>query len=386
MKVHINAGFAAALLVVGISQVLFSCGRREPAGDRFEIQKLYGQETAVQLRIQVSNGKIRTSDQLLLVVETRAAEDWSVSFPEDQARFGEFEVAERLPEKTRMAGDGRLITSRAYVLKPFLPGVYEIPPLEVSFDERGGAQRFSVISDEIPVQVVSVLPPQLGAQDMEDVAGPVIMQRGEGVWFTLAGAILAAGAGAIALLRKKRPLPAGSDAETEPWKAALENIDALLSRRLVETGRYQDFYTGISDVARWYIEHRFKVRAPEQTTEEFLNRVHDHGILAGYTGLLENFLVHCDMVKFARHRPNPGEVAHAVISCRQFIIGTSPPSAAVRTIRPGALRGASPWKPGSVPVLREVNTGGGDEHGRGSRHSSAEILPFKPHSPDGGET
>ena len=84
------------------------------------------------------------------------------------------------------------------------------------------------------------------------------------------------------------------------------------------------FHLRISDILRRYIENRFGVRAPEQTTEEFLTaasgiRLHEKAILGNNRPLLADFLTHCDLVKFARHEPTRDECEKTVSLCREFI-------------------------------------------------------------------
>ena len=60
----------------------------------------------------------------------------------------------------------------------------------------------------------------------------------------------------------------------------------------------------ISGIIRHYLENRFALKAPEMTTEEFLFYVRDYGsLISEHKALLKEFLVACDMVKFAKHTP-----------------------------------------------------------------------------------
>ena len=83
------------------------------------------------------------------------------------------------------------------------------------------------------------------------------------------------------------------------------------------------FYQRISGILRHYIENRFGLHAPEQTTEEFLT-----GLEAGYdfSGehklLLKTFLNHCDLVKFAEFQPNTEDIQKTFDSCKAFIRAT----------------------------------------------------------------
>jgi hypothetical protein len=86
--------------------------------------------------------------------------------------------------------------------------------------------------------------------------------------------------------------------------AALEHVQ---HQDLMGQERIEEFYVRVSAILRRYVELRFGLRAPEQTTEEFLvSALATGGLIAAHRDLLETFLQHCDLVKFARHRPTPG--------------------------------------------------------------------------------
>jgi hypothetical protein len=103
--------------------------------------------------------------------------------------------------------------------------------------------------------------------------------------------------------------------------AALQQLqrEDLIARQGIET-----FYVRLSGILRQYVERRFGLHAPEQTTEEFLEAVlRRGGLLATHRSLLRTFLEHCDLVKFARHQPAPDVMHRALTSVIRFIEQTA---------------------------------------------------------------
>ena len=85
------------------------------------------------------------------------------------------------------------------------------------------------------------------------------------------------------------------------------------------------FYLRLSDIVRHYIEDRFGLRAPEQTTDEFLAALADAPQIRGdHQQLLRRFLRQADMVKFAKFMPGADETGGAVEAARRFIEQTIP--------------------------------------------------------------
>jgi len=109
-----------------------------------------------------------------------------------------------------------------------------------------------------------------------------------------------------------------------PEEIALRELEQLLAENLLGRGKIKLFHLRISDILRHYIENRFGFKAPERTTEEFLTelsmaRSHKNSLLGSHKTLLADFLIHCDLVKFAKHEPTIAESEKTVSICREFI-------------------------------------------------------------------
>ena len=90
--------------------------------------------------------------------------------------------------------------------------------------------------------------------------------------------------------------------------------------KLVEEGRIREFYDKLSDCLRHYIEYRFKLRAPERTTEEFLLEVQGADVLiVERQEDLKKFLEHCDLVKFAKYQPDAEQINGALEMVKDFV-------------------------------------------------------------------
>jgi hypothetical protein len=98
--------------------------------------------------------------------------------------------------------------------------------------------------------------------------------------------------------------------------AALERMRLDLPRTADEVAV---FMVRVCDVLRDYIEARFLVHAPAQTTEEFLIEAVREPALAERRETLERFLTLCDLVKYARLRPAPSEAAGLLDTAAEFV-------------------------------------------------------------------
>jgi hypothetical protein len=98
---------------------------------------------------------------------------------------------------------------------------------------------------------------------------------------------------------------------------------AALERMRLDLPRTSDevavFMVRACDVLRDYIEARFLVHAPAQTTEEFLIEAVREPALAERRETLDHFLTLCDLVKYARLRPAPSEAEGLLDTAAEFV-------------------------------------------------------------------
>ena len=88
-----------------------------------------------------------------------------------------------------------------------------------------------------------------------------------------------------------------------------ERARKLLAEALTQIHDPDRFCVLVSDAVRRYLEERFELRAPEQTTEEFLEELkHNERLSLPHKELLVGFLNECDLVKFARSSPEAYEL------------------------------------------------------------------------------
>jgi hypothetical protein len=148
------------------------------------------------------------------------------------------------------------------------------------------------------------------------------------VWWSLAILLgLALGYWAWRYWRKKqseRP----AEPIVPPHIRARQRLDVALS--LINQPR--EFCIAVSDIVRWYLEEQLELRAPERTTEEFLNELRGSHKLSGpLKESLGEFLQSCDLVKFARYEPAQTELRNLHSAAMNLVEETEP-----RAIAPGA--------------------------------------------------
>jgi hypothetical protein len=209
------------------------------------------------------------------------------------------------------ARDNRLSKVASVKLTQTRPGPAPLPSVKVRFRDGGGAWQeaewLDVLKDMRPGTTPEQLPP----------LPPSWARR----WLVPLGG----GLGALALLlaggwalSRRRPPPAPP---LPPHRRALAELERL-APAAAEPGEY---HTQLSHVLRRYLAERFGVRAPQQTTAEFLAAAAGVPELpAAARGLLRECFARCDLAKFAGARPSPEECQQARALARAFVEQTAP--------------------------------------------------------------
>lgn len=160
---------------------------------------------------------------------------------------------------------------------------------------------------------------------LRDIRGPISIQSAT-AWAIRIGlaAVLAALLYAAWRHWRKRPGHKAAERVIPPGERARQRLAAALG--LIE--QPEPFCRAVSEIARAYLEERFGLRAPEQTTEEFLAVAGDSPVLEKrHRDLLAGFLTQCDLVKFARAEPGRPELEQMHAAAVRLVDETAPVAA-----------------------------------------------------------
>ncbi len=287
-----------------------------PAAD---VQELPALRTEVDATTTTVGGRLR------LTVAVEHAPGASVRWPDslDLAPFEVLDAAVAPP----VAGDGRTATEAVFTLAAFELGELEIPSFAVEVASPAGATE--LFTDPFGVAVVSVGLDE--GQDIRGIRGPLSIPRGwlpTALWI-LALALAVAAGWWLARRARRRAAEKGAVSEDGPSRSAheraLEELDRLEASGLLERGRVKDYYIEVSDVLRRYLEGRYAVRALEMTSREVLERLEGAAVGPRVHRRFASFFDECDLVKFAKHRPDRDACGAIVPAARALVDATLPP-------------------------------------------------------------
>ena len=289
----------------------------------------------VALTVTAEPSTVTVGEPLRLTVEVVAAEGVEVHIPVPDEDLGSFRVRETETPPDAPVADGRQYR-HTWTLDTFATGETEIPAVTVTFIDRRpevalptGPPEGEIVSDPLSVTVRSVLTAEEGDQGLRDIKDEVRDFTGPdlaSLWPIWLAIVLGLVVAALALyMTRRRTQHPDIEPVIEPHVWARARLKELEARRLVEQGKFHEFYVALSDIVRQYLERRFGLMAPERTTEEFLREARSSSVLAqGHKTLLTGFLRAADMVKFALHEPSASESDAALAAARGFVEETTP--------------------------------------------------------------
>jgi hypothetical protein len=320
-----KCGILILLLCCGLLLVCPGCEEHpESRAEKteFEIDEQY-ERGPLSVYVRVDKGKLTIAETLLLELEAVVEPGYEVEMPKVDKVLENFGIVDWNNLGDKLDENNNVSSTYRYRLEPFLSGKYEVPSFTFEFYDVNSAQekKYELSSEPIEVEVTSLLGEQRGELVIEDIEDVVEMPQEASHWWIwmLIIACIAAAAGGWIIIRRKRAAKIIRIFKPA-HEIAYDRLRALVEENLVEAGRIKEFYERISSILRHYIEHRFDLHAPERTTEEFLAEIQYTDVLSDPDKeSLGKFLTHCDLVKFAKHRPTTEQIQQTFDLVKEFI-------------------------------------------------------------------
>lgn len=289
----------------------------------FEIDKVY-ERGPLTVHVRLDKSKMTIAETLLLELETTIEGNYEVQMPKVDSLLESFGIVDWGNLGSKLDLNNNVVSTYRYRLEPFLSGTYAVPAFTFEFYDANDAEgkKYELTTEPIDVEVTSLLGEQRGKLVIADIEDVVEMPKEASYWWVWAVCgvgVIPAGVAGLYYLRRQR-LAKLVRIFKPAHEIAYERLRLLVKDDLINTGRLKEFYERISDILRHYIEHRFELRAPERTTEEFLIELQWTDVLsASDKESVEEFLRHCDLVKFAKYSPTSEQVQRTFDLVKDFI-------------------------------------------------------------------
>jgi hypothetical protein len=287
----------------------------------------------VKLLVRVWPRQPRLSDLVEMDVTVESHPDVEIKPPAFGQAVGDFLIRD-YSERPAEAGTGKRRRFH-YQLEPAHAGKHLIRSVSIEFVDRrpnsqGRAEPALVETEPLELDVTSELGDEAPSlANLEPMLPPQpVPQAFRIAWLVAAGvvALLAIVVVAAIRWRRRRPIAARRQSPEEIAQAALAQ---LLAEDLPGRGLIKEFYLRLTGIIRRYVEATTGIRAPEQTTEEFLRDMRARAVFPpDRSARLAEFLEAADLVKYAGQQPQGGQIDEAIARAQEFV-GLRPPPVAV---------------------------------------------------------
>jgi len=275
----------------------------------------------IEVTITVDPPRVHLDRDVLLTIRVAAPPEVEVTLPAMDDRVQGFTLSGVIDEEP-VTRSGKISRERRARLTPVLAAEYRLAPMPIAYTDH---RRSPADTGWFPTRplLFDPVPPITGkaGKDIDAVLSPVwIYPAGKTVMLYIALVLVLVVLGFLAwkLFRKVRHTIRLM--RMSPRERALHDLAELLAKDLIGKNLVKEFYLELTMIVRRYVERAHAIRAPEQTTEEFLVAVsHDPQFKPEVIRRLTAFLQAADLVKFAAHHPTPDAIGNATGTAREYV-------------------------------------------------------------------
>ena len=234
------------------------------------------------------------------------------------------EIAERPAADTTDLGNNRIQINRDLIIQSFDSGMWVIKP--IPYVVNGDTAYCNQLSLKVMPVDVSQMKDIEDIKPVEEVPFNLLDWLPDYWWAWLLGLLLIAAAiwaylafhkkGVNPLRPTKKRLP--------PYEEAMLSLQNLKAAQLWQQGKEKEYFTGLTDILRVYLDRRFGINAVEMTSSQIIDTLKKNEETKAVNEQMEMILEVADIVKFANARPLADDNEVAFQRAVNFVEATRP--------------------------------------------------------------
>lgn len=284
----------------------------------------------INAQLEIPAGPFTIGDRITILLTVETKKDLTYQLPDFPADgLGGLELKDKKILSTEEFPQGTRKRIQ-YTLIGWQTGKFSLPALTIEYQTTGEKKE----SYQLPgstLEIVSVLPKdksntELAALEVKPLKKPLGLPPDYHMlgYFLIGIAFV----GLISLgLRRLIAKTIGPESKIiikEPADIiAFRRLTILKNSDYLNQSEFKVFYSELSECVREYMENRFRTKALEMTTEEFLAYLTTVNLVnQEHQLMLRQTLSTADLVKFAKQNPPISEAETALLQVEQFITAT----------------------------------------------------------------
>lgn len=276
---------------------------------------------AVSVDVEVNKKNVTIGEEIKYRITVSADKNTEIEMPDLKDVLTDFNIKDSGFKTQKLFSKKKIHTW--YVLDSYNTGKLKIPKVIVKYKEKSNKQWEKIEAKEQLIEVKSLLANNGVVIPLRDIKPPVNLPSSQRFYLPVLILVFIAGLIYLGLKFLKKKIETKIEVKRSADEIAFEQLEELKRKNLIAQGKTKEYYSCVSDIIRHYLENRFELHAPEMTTEEFLFYVRDYAqVIFEHKVLLKEFLLLCDLVKFAKYVPSEQEIDSVYQSARKFIVQT----------------------------------------------------------------
>lgn len=257
-----------------------------------------GANAQVLVKASIDRDKILVGDSIVLTLDVRAP------LGEDVTWFNldslpHFEFLDKGKVDTIEGVDGKKWLQQL-VITSYDSGYWQIPILSMKVAGK------TYYSDSLGVQV-TYANADLSAdyKDIKEIEDVPNTDTNYIPWIIGAVTLVAIAIMVLLLFRKKKVVPVAGPAVVKqtPFEEAMQALEVLRQKDLPNKGAIKEYYTGLNDILRVFVQRKLNIASREKTNEELIIALKKQQMQEEHFRALSDALRMADFVKFARYEP-----------------------------------------------------------------------------------
>lgn len=273
----------------------------------------------ILLEVTCVPAKISLSGEAVVEIIVTRPKALEFTPPDREAMSDVFVVRDFQAKLPSLDGD-KVVVRHIYKVEPVDVGKQTIPPLIYHFEPADG-EPFDVATKPVEFEVTTMIAndDRRSLGDLEAADRPKELPANRMKYVVLAAAAISCLALVVTALviARRRKVPVAS--ALTPGEIAARELQALKESGIATTD-VKEFYVRLTSIVRRYVEQTTGIRAPEQTTDEFLREINQRRLFSSSEHMrFGEFLESADLVKYAAYAPSENDIEVSVTRAARFV-------------------------------------------------------------------
>ncbi|MCM8787566.1 MAG: BatD family protein [Candidatus Omnitrophica bacterium] len=275
------------------------------------------QNPPIEAKAFLNKNSLFIGERFTYTILIKTESDIEIEFPKDfLLNLKEFNIVNSGLSSKKFFK--RKILKYWYILDTYLVGKYTIPAFAIKYRKKTDNLWKDLTINKIELEVKTLLTQDI--KDIKDIKGPKKFPDSTYILFLAIGIFLIIVSVFFYFIFLKKQKKTILNPLLPPHIIAYQALAELEKNDYIKRGEFKIYYTELSEILRGYIQARFKIKALELTTEEFISKIKDDDTLPQeYKNPLKDFLSYCDLVKFAKYIPTEEDAILRFSFVKEFV-------------------------------------------------------------------